>query len=440
LSPQLSRISAALATALVALTAATAAAAPAAQDQPPEQTLVVPEQSAPELPGEVMGASEGRAKAEGDEAFGEADAVGSYVFRTLFQTRVQETYTSIDPAVSALVRGQTSDPAVAAAALAYLGEARRHDDGFGLNRAFLRATAQPTAYFGVKLLIDFAELYRGKEKHALKLAFTELSPRPTVAFSVGLFKIPFSLLELLPIADYELAESGPTDHLLKSLGFAGRDIGAMVSLAPLHKKKLLRLHAGIFRGDANGAQGSRNPGILAGRATSKPMKHLRVGADVVWRPKATLDWEDTTVYHKYEAGKAVSADAIVDFKPVELRAEWVMGDRTDNELVVPLTLRRRGTARTFMSAWALLAARLPVGAMTLIPAARVEWLDTDRESSSGRIFSATAGLNLEVLPSVRLLVDLTRTVVQPFTYNLDEDGGVYDVNATTLIGQVQVKL
>jgi hypothetical protein len=37
-------------------------------------------------------------------------------------------------------------------------------------------------------------------------------------------------------------------------------------------------------------------------------------------------------------------------------------------------------------------------------------------------------------------VDLTRTVVQPFTYNLDEDGGVYDVNATTLIGQVQVKL
>jgi hypothetical protein len=415
--------------------AATEAAA--APEVVPVEVAPPPEESAP-AGASVM--NEGRAKAEGDDSFDGEGVAGTYTIRTLVQTRVQESFTSVDPAVAARVRGEIPDAALAAAALGYLDEVKRGEDGLRLNRVFLRAVAQPTSYLGVKLMVDFAELVRGKEKKALKLAFAELSPKPTLAFTVGLFKIPFSLLELLPIADYELAESGPADKLLKNLGFAGRDVGAMVSLAPLRKKKLLRLHAGVFRGDAVGAQDSRSSGLLAARATTKPMKHVRLGVDFVWRPKPVLDWEDTAVYRKFDAGHAISADAIVDWKPVELRAEWLMGDRTDNQLVVPLTLRRRGDARSFMGAWALVAARIPVGDMVLIPAARGEWLDTDRQSATGGIVTLSAGINLDVIPNVRLLLDVTRIDVQPLTYSIDDDVGTYDVDATTIVGQVQVKL
>jgi hypothetical protein len=37
---------------------------------------------------------------------------------------------------------------------------------------------------------------------------------------VGLFKRPYSLLELLPIAEFEFADVGPTDDVIKELGSA----------------------------------------------------------------------------------------------------------------------------------------------------------------------------------------------------------------------------
>jgi Phosphate-selective porin O and P len=426
-----------------ALTGLAFIVAPAARADPS-----APAAFAPAAPAELSATQpespldNGRAKAEGDESFGgDTSGAGTYSIRTLVQTRVQSTFARVGSEVQQRVRDEVGDPKFAQDALDYLEARKRDDDGFRLNRVFLRATAQPSEFFGAKLLVDFAELVNGKEKKALKLAFAELTPVSAFAVSVGYFKIPFSLLELLPVADFELAESGPTDSLLKDLGFAGRDVGLMLSLAPLRKKRHLRVHAGMFGGDAHGAAGGRAPGMLAARLASRPIKALRLGADFAWRPLAIADRDGAVVAPKYDPGRAVSVDAIIDLtKLVQLRSEWILGDRTDVDVNVPEIIRRRGQARSFMSAWVLVAARIPLGESSLIPAARCEWLDLDREHDQGGIFYTSFGVNLDVTPNVRLLVDLSHRSVQPGTKDPQRTTGDYDIDATSLVGQLQVKL
>ncbi|MES1207529.1 MAG: hypothetical protein ABUS79_16460, partial [Pseudomonadota bacterium] len=207
-------------------------------------------------------------RASGDEGIGDSDGAssGAVTIRTLLQTRFRLTFPQITTAQAARL---PADPVSAGFARELIRETARHDDGFNINRAFLRLTARPTETISGKLLVDFAELLHKNEKKALKLAYGEIAPNESVTVYAGLFKIPFSLLELLPIADFELADVGPTDELIKDLGFGGRDIGTMVEVAPLQKKKWLHISAGAFRGNNNGYQSYRGPGIFAGRVVTR---------------------------------------------------------------------------------------------------------------------------------------------------------------------------
>jgi hypothetical protein len=379
---------------------------------------------------------------DGDETFGggAAAAPGTYTLRTLIQTRYQQTSTSIEPGLRARVEQESFDARAATENLRLIDRLARDTDGFQLNRVFLRATAQPTSSLGVKMLVDFAELVHKNQKKALKLAYGEFTPWERLTITVGLFKIPFSLTELLPIADFELADVGPTDTLLKDLGVGGRDIGVMVDLAPLPKKKWLHLFAGAFQGDNVGAQDYRGPGILAARATSRPWKHLRLGADFAWRPREVNDWDKELPFLKYHSGVATSADVAFTMKKFELRAEWVTGDRTDATVTAPVVIYGRADARRFMGVWAIAAYRFPLGAYTLMPALRAEWLDADREHPTGGLVYLTAGLNLEFSPQVRLLLDVSHQNTQVGTIDRGVDTGRYQPDATRVVLQLQLKL
>jgi hypothetical protein len=175
------------------------------------------------------------------------------------------------------------------------------NDGFALNRAFLRGVVHPYKWLSAKLLVDFAEFAYSNPQQALKLAYGEVKPTKRLELTFGLFKRTYSLLELLPIAEYELADTGPTDNLIKDTQFGGRDAGAMVRGDPLPKRRWLHLYLGAFGGAGEGAEGlpgttgNANTGpdlaapslVLTARLMSRPLKHLSLGLDGAWRPTGT---------------------------------------------------------------------------------------------------------------------------------------------------------
>ncbi len=320
------------------------------------------------------------------------------------------------------------------------------NDGFALNRVFLRGTVHPYKWLSAKLLVDFAEFAYSNPQQALKLAYGEIRPWKRLEFTVGLFKRTYSLLELLPIAEYEFADTGPTDNLIKVTQFGGRDVGAMVRGDPLPRRRWLHVYLGAFGGAGEGAEGlpgttgSPNTGpdlaapslLLTARLQSRPFKHLVFGVDGAWRPTGTTEIANLPPQSQVTSGAATSADATYSNRFLELRGEWLYGDRTD--------LPTRVDARTFMAAWGIAAVRFPVARVLAMPAVRFEWLDADREHPEGQRYLASGALNLDFTPHARLLLDLTRDELRPGTYPLSSPPGVFSHSATVFVTQVQLKI
>ena len=360
---------------------------------------------------------------ESDDAGGDlvhADDVGgvgsgNINFRFLLQTRYTQTFTRtpLDPAT-------VLDP--------------RLNDGYAINRAFMRVTATPLEWLESKLLVDFAELQKKNPKHALKLAYAELKPSDHVSVTVGLFKRAYSLLELLPIADYELANPGPTDDLIKNAELGGRDTGAMVHWSPLHKKKRLGLYFGVFSSDLHGVD-ARPYGVMTARVVSET-KHWRFGVDGAVRPHG----EEATpaLPANPDKGQAVSADVTYHHKRYEVRAEWLYGSRSDGQD----TGSDPDRAKTWMAAWTIAAVRFPLDCVVLMPAARFEWLDADLEHATrGRRYYLSGALNvMSMTDNLRVLLDVSRMQIQSNTFPLDIPPVLYDRSSTSVTVQAQIKI
>lgn len=308
----------------------------------------------------------------------------------------------------------------------------RLQDGYSISRAFMRAVSSPRQWITLKFLADFAEFSHRQPRRALKLAYAEFHPADHITLIAGLFKRTFSLLELLAIADFEFADVGPTDVLIKNAELGGRDPGAMIEITPLRKKKTLGIYVGVYDGGLGGAD-ARPYGLMTGRIEGRPTKHLRLGVDGAWRPHGQSPLgagiPSTTI-----AGKAVSADASIVAKDLEVRAEWLWGDRTDRALAAD--------ARTWMAFWAIGAIKLDLSdTLRLMPAARFEWLDADREHPVGRRYLFSGSLNLmDRADTVRLLLDVSRNQVQSGTFPLSVPPLLLDTSSTTIVVQLQVKV
>jgi len=170
-------------------------------------------------------------------------------FRLLMQARYADEWSVSQPRDNVLEINR--DTATAA-----------ENDGWRMNRLFLRAIAKPRKWLQGRLLLDFAELRWGNRRGTVKLAYLVAKALPRTRVTVGFFKRPFSLLELLPIADFEFADVGPTDEVIKELGFGGRDMGAMVQVEPLALKRWMNVSAGMFAGDGFGK--SDDAGLAGG--------------------------------------------------------------------------------------------------------------------------------------------------------------------------------
>lgn len=377
-----------------------------------------------------------------DEAFGGPDPEpGGYAVRLLTQVRHTQTAASSSDTLRQRIADDVTSPSQAEfIENAALNRAAR-GDGLMLNRAFVRVVAQPTEVASGKIILDLADLMYGRPRRSVKQAYGRLRLEKRYSVRTGLFKIPFSLLELLPAATYELAEQGPTGEMLRDIGFAGRDIGAMFDFAPLEKKRWLRGYLGVFSGEKLGPQLESGPGILAGRLTTSPIKALRVGANLVWRFHEVQQTERPE-FNLYDRGLALGVDATIAKKGFELRAEWLSGDRTEYSRQIPargLDLPR--TASRFMAAWAVASYRIRLAPdLALVPALRAEWVDYDRTLPVGEVSYFSGALNLDFLAHARLLFDLSYRTARPGTTELAPGTRLYIADATTGIVQLQFVL
>ncbi len=318
------------------------------------------------------------------------------------------------------------------------------DNGFALNRAFLRGSAHPYRWLSAKLLVDFAEFAYSNPQQALKQVYGEIRPFKRLEFTVGLFKRLYGLVELLPIAEYEFADTGVIDNLIKTVQFGGRDVGVMSRIDPLPKRRWLHVYLAAYGGagegaDVTGTTGTTHNGpdfaapslLLEGRLESRPVKHVMLGATGSWRPQSAVD-ADTVQFAQVTTGKAVAADATVSNRLLELRGEWLWGDRTD--------INSRGDALTYMGAWGMAAVRFAVDGIVIMPAARFEWLNDDLQHPEGDRYIITGALNLDVARQLRFLFDYSSYIMRPGGYPIQSVPGIFNKSFDQFIVQVQLKI
>ena len=375
------------------------------------------------------------------DPFGEDGAglrSGMLSLRVLLQTRYRQTYakSSKNPRGGYALR---EDVLV-------------HDgDGFDLQRFFLRIAADPIEELGFKAILDFAKL--NNPENVVKQAYATVRPVPKhVEIAAGILKLPYSTMELDPIARFELTDLGSTDDLIKELGFGGRDVGAELMVAPLPTQRLLRISLGAFGGHAKDEHASPL-GAVGARIETKPLKGLRLGIDAVGMPnsqdykrpfetsnKDLLPLPPDPLYpreQRWAAGKAYSADLSFERYHFTLRSEGLLGDRVDVD--------ERYGARSFWAVWALAAYDVHAGWLRLTPAVRVEWLDLDRDHDLGARREIAGGIGVPFKKRMRLLLDVKRTDVQKGTPVINSPKPLpavpyFDLSSTRVTAQFQVEL
>jgi hypothetical protein len=366
--------------------------------------------------------------------------VGPLGIRFLMQTRWTHTFAS--PSTNSRVTYRAIED-----------EEVRDPDGADLQRMFLRFAVDASKYLELKTILDVAELVHDNADNVVKQAYVTVKPIPKhLELTVGLFKLPFSMLELDPIAQWRVADTGEADDLVKDLGFAGKDIGAELMLAPLARSKRLRFAFGAFRGHATDSAKAA-VGALGARVESQPIKGLRFGVDWVEHPQQIVDLRASKTGHKsvvpfpadplypraltWLRGRAFSADARYQKHHITLMLEGMLGDRVDYDVSYG--------AKSFYAVWALAGYRFRVGDMHLMPAVRAEWLDTDRQHPVGLRRELTFALNLDITRSLRFVIDVTRTDVQAYTPLADQPKPwpqipYFELDNTRVIAQLQAVL
>jgi hypothetical protein len=307
----------------------------------------------------------------------------------------------------------------------------RANDGYDIQRAFLRYAASPAKNVNAKFLIDFAELFHKNTKQSFKLAYVEVRATRRLQVDLGLLKRTYSLLELLPIAKHELADVGATDDFIKSQGYAGRDVGAVIRYQPLPTRRMMTISLGAFRGDIDEGFDASPLKAVSARVETHPVKHLRLGANAVWRPyesvKMTNQTEDvtatgtgttttTTTYNRtvtMKKGAAAGTDATLTYRHLEIRGELLLGKRTDPIENQSLADRLAGKQGSFWAAWVVVAPKIEIGKWLLVPAAKAEILDTDAMNSNGQRRSIVGVLGVIPMNGVRIIADVTRTWTDP---------------------------
>ncbi|MSP93287.1 MAG: hypothetical protein EXR79_16085 [Myxococcales bacterium] len=312
------------------------------------------------------------------------------------------------------------DPATAAQWALQQRATAQDDDGWRVERAFVRLLAKAGKRVTGRFVLDLAELHADNAHKAMKLAAIEVRSGKRFDVTLGYIKRRSSLLELFPTAEFEFAWPGPTDGFLRDMGWSGRDTGVLVRFLPLPKRHWLTVHAMASGGGVEDGLAAEPGKLLALRLEGEPWQgHLRLGGSVSLRRETVQAYnpkKGQTPFDVIDSGWMAGADATLALGGVELRYEALTGTRTD------LALRKAyKQGRAFMAAWGVASYRARLWGVGVMPAVRAELLDVDRaDTDHGQRLLGSAALNVDLGKGARLLLDFSHYATQAGSLALDD--------------------
>ncbi len=326
----------------------------------------------------------------------------------------------------------------------------RSNDGYRVERAFLRFGMRPTPGTVGRVVVDVAELLRKNQKDAVKFAYVEQKLLSRLWLRAGLFKRPFGLLELISVSEFEFLNLGPTDALIKQQGYAGRDTGLELKAHPFGKKgKYLSLQLASFAGGTKGPYASP-VGLLSARAETQAVSGWRFGLGAAYRPQRSkrLEGQQDLPVDDLDKGLALGVDATGRWLGFESRLEGMYGRRTDLISMGASPVSAAGgdcpqRGCHFASVGSTLSRAIPLGKRLLVPAIRAEFLDANVETAGGRRSMYGAAVNFFPNPAMRFSVDLLRVDVSARANAFSQMGDLvtsrrYELSMTQLAVQVQL--
>ncbi len=188
---------------------------------------------------------------------------------------------------------------------------------FFLKRARLSLSGDITSRLDYKLQLEFASMQ-------VRDAFIKYRPLNGLNFQVGMFKIPFSLMNTnCPPPTYEFIESpmGTSKLLggndLCGMKATGRDLGAQVYGGFWEKDgfSVINYNFGVFNGEGISIKDHNSSKDVVARLTFIPVKGLQISGSCHWG-----EYGD-----KYLLRKRYSGGMFYDSERVRVRGEWIGG-------------------------------------------------------------------------------------------------------------------
>jgi len=200
-------------------------------------------------------------------------------------------------------------------------------DGFDIRRARLDVKGNFTPYFSYRLQADFA----GSPK--LMDAYAEIKLNDYLNFTVGQFKIPFSMENLAALTKFELIDFSQAVDALVARGNDviknqnGRDIGIQLggTLVRSGNNPVVEYRLGVFNGSGiNIADTANDAKDIAARLIVSPLKAISLGASYYngWGKAVKPDAEFAG---RSQARNRFGLEASYTTSRLSLKSEYIQG-------------------------------------------------------------------------------------------------------------------
>jgi len=281
------------------------------------------------------------------------------------------------------------------------------DDTFHIRRARMRIFWRPEEWLDAKLQIDAVGVFEPDFMSMVKDAWVRLKPLDELEIRAGVFKKPFSGLELTSSADLKVIERGVANQFAVAikdggLAYGDRDVGLEIG-GRLIDSVRLEYAIGVFNGSELAVEDFDNTKDLAARLSMRPVKPLTFGVS------STLRFYDKTFQADGYPLMTVAGEADIALKIDGFRA-YIEGliARQYYRHVHVTPYPSFGDLDTAFGGLAILSYKFKIPSevkLALEPVVKFEYFDPSDYIIDDHVMLYTVGLNTYVGEYFRVMLD-----------------------------------
>ncbi|HUT76646.1 MAG TPA: porin [Polyangia bacterium] len=284
------------------------------------------------------------------------------------------------------------------------GENDQWSDTFQVRRARLKVTWRPEDWLDARVQLDAATAF-GAGRSMLKDAWLRLKPWEALEIRGGLFKRPFSGLELTSSGTLRVIERGPTnaavvDSEFGGMGFGDRDIGLELAGRLVDAIKL-DWAVGLFNGSGAATADFDDAKDVVARIAARPVKPLIIGASY------TIKLFDLDFHPGF--AMAGGTDVQIRYRGFRAHVEVLVAQNYLDLVDLALETPRAADQDLAWGVLGILSQRLEIpsaAGVALEPVVKIEFFDASDRIVDDHAMLYTVGLNTYAGEHFRVMLDL----------------------------------